>query len=245
MIALALTVFTASLVGSLHCAGMCGGFVAFYTGDPARGRASAPGVQAAYSAGRLAAYAALGALAGTLGAALDATGALVGVQRAAAALAGLLIAVWGLAALSASLGAHVPRLPVPAAVTDLASRGLAVVGRRPPVTRALALGVLTGALPCGWLWAFVVTAAGTGSMVGGAALMAVFWAGTLPVMLALGLGLAALAGPLRRHVPVACAVAMIAVGLFAVAGRVRAPELHGAGPGHGTAAPPAHSHAPR
>ena len=34
------TVFMASLAGSLHCAGMCGGFVAFYSGnDPGkRGR---------------------------------------------------------------------------------------------------------------------------------------------------------------------------------------------------------------
>jgi sulfite exporter TauE/SafE len=244
MIALALTVFTASLVGSLHCAGMCGGFVAFYAGDPAgRMRGAALGGHAAYSAGRLAAYGVLGALAGGLGAALDATGALLGIQRAAAVLAGLLIAAWGLAALSASLGARVPRVSAPLALAGLVSRVLAGLARRPPITRALALGVLTGALPCGWLWAFVVTAAGTGSALGGAALMAVFWAGTLPVMATLGLGLAALAGPFRRYVPAACAVAMIVVGLLALAGRMRPPELHGGG--EHRAAPAAHQHEAR
>jgi sulfite exporter TauE/SafE len=222
MTALALTVLTASLLGSLHCAGMCGGFVAFYAGDPGRRgeRARAAG-HLAYSAGRLVAYASLGALAGALGAALDATGSLVGVQRAAAVLAGALIVLWGVAALLATRGFRVPRLAAPPLLHGLVSRGIARVAARPPATRALAIGLLTGCLPCGWLYAFVVTAAGTGSAPAGAALMAVFWLGTLPVMVSLGLGLSALAGPLRRHVPAACALAMIVVGLLAVAGRVR------------------------
>jgi sulfite exporter TauE/SafE len=59
--------------------------------------------------------------------------------------------------------------------------------------------------------------------------MTVFWAGTLPVMLSLGAGLQALAAPLRRHVPVVCAIAMIVVGLLAVAGRISAVDP-GAGP---------------
>ena len=33
MTGLLLTVFAASLVGSLHCVGMCGPFVAFYSGS--------------------------------------------------------------------------------------------------------------------------------------------------------------------------------------------------------------------
>ena len=56
--------------------------------------------------------------------------------------------------------------------------------------------------------------------------MAVFWLGTLPAMVSLGLGVRALAGPLRRHVPAACAVALILVGLFAVAGRMMDPHGH-------------------
>ncbi|MBE7450024.1 MAG: sulfite exporter TauE/SafE family protein [Kofleriaceae bacterium] len=42
--------------------------------------------------------------------------------------------------------------------------------------RAALLGLLSAALPCGWLWAFVVVAAGTGSPVGGALVMTAFWA---------------------------------------------------------------------
>jgi len=219
--ALAVSVLAASLLGSLHCAGMCGGFVAFYAGDPARRRGwQAAGGHLAYSAGRLSAYAALGALAGGLGGALDLGGALLGVQRAAAGVAGALIALWGTMALLESLGRRMPRLEPPAALGRLVSRGVGLIAGRRPALRALAIGLLTGCLPCGWLYAFVVTAAGTGSVGAGAALMTVFWLGTLPVMVSLGIGLRGLAGPLRRHVPAACAVAMILVGLLAVAGRM-------------------------
>ena len=223
MTALALTVLGASLVGSLHCAGMCGGFVAFYAGAGGR----RPGLgHAAYNLGRLAAYATLGALAGTLGAALDLAAAPAGIQRAAAVLAGVLIALWGTRTLLETAGVRVARLDPPAALRSAVARGVAAVAAQPPVTRALVIGLLTGLLPCGWLYAFIVTAAGTGDPLRGAGLMAVFWLGTLPVMAGLGVAVQALAGGFRRWVPALCAVAMIVVGLFAVAGRARAPETH-------------------
>ena len=223
MTALALTVLAASLVGSLHCAGMCGGFVAFYAGAAGR----RPGLaHAAYNLGRLAAYATLGALAGTLGAALDLAAAPAGIQRAAAVLAGVLIALWGTRTLLETAGVRVARLDPPAALRSAVARGVAAVAAQPPVTRALVIGLLTGLLPCGWLYAFIVTAAGTGDPLRGAGLMAVFWLGTLPVMAGLGVAVQALAGGFRRWVPAVCAVAMIVVGLFAVAGRARVPERH-------------------
>lgn len=223
MTALALTVLGASLVGSLHCAGMCGGFVAFYAG--AGGRRQGLG-HAAYNLGRLAAYASLGALAGTLGAALDLAAAPTGIERGAAVLAGALIALWGTWTLLEMAGVRGARLEPPAALRGAVARGVAAVAAQPPVTRALVIGLLTGLLPCGWLYAFIVTAAGTGDPLRGAGLMAVFWLGTLPVMAGLGVAVQAMAGRMRRWVPAACAVAMIVVGLLAVAGRARAPERH-------------------
>ena len=237
MTALAWSVLVASLLGSLHCAGMCGGFVALYAGDPGRRDGVTVG-HVAYNLGRLMAYAVLGALAGALGAALDLGGAVLGFQRAAAAVAGAFIALWGFALLLESLGQHVPRFGPPPWLHGSVSRGVRLIAGWRPVTRALAVGLLTGCLPCGWLYAFVVTAAGTGSAAVGAALMSVFWLGTLPVMVSLGVGLRGLAGPLRRHVPTACAMAMILVGLLAVAGRmVEQPQSHASshhGSGHGT-----------
>ena len=223
MTALALTVLGASLVGSLHCAGMCGGFVAFYAGAGGR----RPGLgHAAYNLGRLAAYATLGALAGVLGAALDLAAAPAGFERGAALLAGALIALWGMRTLLETAGVRVARIEPPAALRGAVVRGVAAVAAQPPVTRALVIGLLTGLLPCGWLYAFIVTAAGTGDPLRGAGLMAVFWLGTLPVMAGLGVAVQTLAGGFRRWVPAVCAVAMIVVGLLAVAGRARAPERH-------------------
>jgi uncharacterized protein len=224
--ALASSVLVASLLGSLHCAGMCGGFVALYAGDPGR-RDGVMAGHIAYNLGRLMAYAALGALAGTLGAALDLGGGLLGFQRVAAALAGAFIALWGAVLLLESLGKRVPRFGPPSWLQGSVSRGVRLIAGWRPVTRALAVGLLTGCLPCGWLYAFVVTAAGTGSAAVGAALMTVFWLGTLPIMVSLGVGLRGLAGPLRRYVPTACAMAMILVGLLAVAGRMgEQPQTH-------------------
>ncbi|HEY0971648.1 MAG TPA: sulfite exporter TauE/SafE family protein, partial [Gemmatimonadales bacterium] len=74
---LALAVLVASLVGSPHCAGMCGPFVCFYAGAGAGARPVARwAAHAAYNGGRLLSYLALGALAGTLGAGLDAAGSM-------------------------------------------------------------------------------------------------------------------------------------------------------------------------
>ena len=233
MTALTVGVLLASLTGSLHCAGMCGGLVAVYAGDLPGGR-GAGAAHIAYNLGRLVAYATLGALAGAFGAALDQGGALLGVQRAASAVAGAFIAVWGATVLLESFGWSGPRLGPPPWLRGIVGRGLGLVAGRQPTTRARAVGLLTGCLPCGWLYAFVVSAAGTGTAVGGAALMAVFWLGTLPVMASVGMGLGRLAGPLRRHVPTACAVAMILVGLLAVVGRVTEQPIvhHQHGSGH-------------
>jgi sulfite exporter TauE/SafE len=229
MTALALAVFLSSAAGSLHCAGMCGGLAAVAAAGGRRGRLLA---LAAYNGGRLAAYAGLGAAAGGLGRALDLAGALVGFQRAAAVAAGVAIAGWGALGLARALGARAPRRLPPIAAGAFAARALRRVGAGSPVGRALAIGLLTGLLPCGWLWAFVATAAGTGTWEAGALVMAVFWLGTLPMMAGLGAGAGAALGPLRRHAPAVSAVALIAVGLFSVIARApgsaapRAPAAH-------------------
>ncbi len=83
------------------------------------------------------------------------------------------------------------------------------------------MGAITGLIPCGWLWAFVITAAGTGSPVSGALVMLAFWLGTVPAMV----GLLAFAGPvlarLRARMPAVTAVALIALGLGTLALRWR------------------------
>jgi len=219
MLTILTAVFFASLVGSLHCVGMCGGFVAFYSGaDGSRGsrRLLSHG---AYSGGRLVAYSILGLAAGAIGAALDVAGSLAGFQRTAPLIAGVVMVAWGILALLRIGGVKIFRHRSESTISKWLGRGISLVGKRPPIIRAVVVGLLSGVLPCGWLWAFVVTAAGTGSALGGVAVMAAFWAGTVPVLLALGLGAQVLAVPLRKHIPAVTAVILVALGLYAIIAR--------------------------
>jgi sulfite exporter TauE/SafE len=220
MTALLATVFAASLVGSLHCVGMCGPFVAFYSGADGSAGARRLLSHTAYSGGRLLTYAAFGLAAGAVGAALDIAGSLAGVQRVAGIVAGATMILWGVLALLQLRGVRLFRHGSGSGrMAGLFRRGFSLVSTKPPVVRALVVGLLSGLLPCGWLWAFVVTAAGTGSAVKGAAVMAAFWAGTVPALLAVGFGAQLLGAPLRRHVPAVTALLLVGLGLIAILGR--------------------------
>lgn len=230
MTALIAAVFVASLLGSMHCAGMCGAFLAFaVAGDPAGpspGRAhSRAALHAAYNGGRLVTYTLLGAIGGLLGAALDLGGSLAGVQNAAAVLAGAMMVGFGVVAVLRIRGVRIPRLPLPMALRNAVARGHRAALEWPPLTRAGAIGLLTTLLPCGWLYAFAITAAGTADPLYGAITMAVFWAGTLPVMLSLGIGLQSLTGSLRRRLPLLTSLLLVGVGLFTIAGRLATPAF--------------------
>jgi sulfite exporter TauE/SafE len=224
-------VLAASLLGSPHCAGMCGGFVCFYSGQ---GGGSRWDSHLAYHGGRLLSYLGLGLGAGLFGAGLDRIGAAAGWTRPAALAAGSLMIVWGGVTLLRARGIRIPLPRAP--VLHRASRRLVerLLGH-PPVSRALLLGLLTTLLPCGWLYAFVATAAGTGSVPAAMLVMGAFWLGTLPLLAGLGLASQRAFGPLRRHLPAVTATALMIIGLLTLTGR-----LGGAGPG--TPRPAAHLH---
>ncbi len=228
MTALALSVFVAALLGSVHCAGMCGSFACLASGGDASRGGSALRSTAAYNLGRLLSYVTLGAIAGAAGAGLDQLGAVAGLTRPAAIVAGALLIVWGLASLLATFGVRLPALAVPPALASRIARGVRAVQERPPVVRGLALGVLTAALPCGWLYAFVATSSAAGSAAAGALVMAAFWSGTVPMMAAVGLGAQRLLGPARKHLPAFTAIVLVVLGSLTVAGRF-APTAHAGG----------------
>ena len=209
MTVLPAAIFASSLAGSLHCLAMCGPLLDLHGG------ARTLRLALVHALGRLATYAALGALAGLFGRAVDMAGHLAAVQHAAAIAAGLLIVGWGLRAIAIARG----WLGTAGRAPAVFQRGLVQLRARRPVSRAWWIGVLTGLLPCGWLWVFVASASGTGSPWAGAAVMAVFWLGTVPAMT----GLVALGGPviarIRRRLPVVSASLMIALGLATLATR--------------------------
>lgn len=223
MLALAGSVFVAGLIGSAHCAGMCGSFACLASGgDSSRGPARLRST-AAYNVGRLLSYAALGALAGAAGAGLDAAGEIAGFARPATIVAGVLLMLCGLASLAAVLGLRIPMLDVPPALATRVAAAVRVVQDRPPAVRALAIGALSAALPCGWLYAFVATSAAAGSALGGAMVMSAFWLGTVPLLAAVGLGAQRLLGRFRSRLPVVTASVLVILGALTVAGRFAPP----------------------
>lgn len=223
MTALVVSVFLAALLGSVHCAAMCGSFACLASGgDSSHGPVGLRST-AAYNIGRLISYVLLGLLAGAAGSGLDRMGALAGITRPAATIAGSLLILWGLLTLGATLGVRVPALAVPPQLAQRISRALRAVQAHPPAVRGLTIGILTAALPCGWLYAFVATAAATGSAGQGALVMFAFWTGTVPMMVAVGLGAQRLFGRARTRLPALTAAVLVVLGSLTVAGRFRAP----------------------
>lgn len=232
----ALAIFAASLVGSVHCAGMCGGFVCFYAAESR----TTPLAHAAYNLGRLISYLTLGALAAVVGIGANKAGAYVGISYAAAILSGLLMIAWGATTLARATSR---RSGAPARTSGGASVALLARARSwPVVPRALVTGLLTTFLPCGWLYAFVAAAAGTGSLLGAWAVMFLFWLGTVPAMLMVGMMFRRVAGPLRQRLPVLTAVAVMLIGLMSIAGKLRpgAMDLAARATSASTAIPDAH-----
>lgn len=197
-----LAIAGASLVGSAHCAAMCGGFVAAYAGNGGRSASERALSHVAYNGGRLVTYAALGALSGALGAALNLAGHAAGIAQVAAVATGVVLLVSGAVGLAPR--PKLVRLRTAAARNPAGgwlSRILLRAREQPGPVRALLLGTFTTLLPCGWLYAFVAYSAAAGGALPGALSMAAFWLGSLPLMLGVGVSLQSLSARLMRRLP--------------------------------------------
>ncbi len=234
MTALLVAVFLASLLGSLHCAGMCGPFVAFATlrvkGASPRAQSGGLTLQFAYHTGRLLAYAVLGIFAGALGATLNLGGSWVGMGRLAGLSAGVLLVLVGASRILSLLGLRIPVLPGSSLLSRAIALGQVTASRYPPVYRAGAIGILTAVLPCGWLYAFVAVAAGTGNAFWGLATLIVFWTGTVPILAGIGAGFGQLLMRAGRSFQLAIAVLVIGLGLSSIMERWTIPATHRALP---------------
>jgi sulfite exporter TauE/SafE len=195
---------------------MCGAFTCLYATRGAPNLSS----QAAYNVGRLVSYVALGTIAGAFGSRLDVAGQGGGVANLAAVVAGLLMILWAAGVFAAEAGIRVPVTLAPEWAKRALGRALVASRHRSAITRALLVGLLTTLLPCGWLYTFVVVAAGTGSPIRGALAMVAFWAGTVPMLVAVGAGAARLLGPLARRMPLVSAGLVFALGAMSVAGKL-------------------------
>jgi hypothetical protein len=213
-------ILVASLVGSVHCAGMCGGFVCFYAGSAKGSEPAALRAHVMYNVGRLASYLLLGAIAGLIGAGVSRAGALAGIGHAAAVVAGALMVGWALSTIAAQRGVSLGMRHAPEAWQRALGRVLRAARAQPIGVRAGLTGLFTTLLPCGWLYVFVAAAGGTGSVRSAVATMALFWLGTVPALVAVGVGAQTLLAPFRRRLPAVSATVVLIMGLLSMSGRL-------------------------
>lgn len=188
-----LAAFFLGLAGSTHCLGMCGAISANLSFSlPAAERTTRRLLywHLVVNSGRVTFYSVLGAFAGGAGAALDQRSPMLG--KAIMLLSALVLALIALQLFGQARG-----------LQWLESLGAVVWRKVQPLTRPLLplrkawqaylLGMLWGLMPCGLIYSAAALAAGAGSAIKGALLMAVFGALTaIPVA-----GTGVLAGSLR------------------------------------------------
>lgn len=212
---LLITVFAASLLGSTHCAGMCGPIVLLMVGKPAQQSASPLNVPMrllAYHLGRLTTYLTLGILFGLIGQSMNQSGVLSGLQYGMAYVAGATMLICATVLLLRQLGIQLRHLPIPSPWVKTIYSGFKVAQSWPPLLRAWWVGMLTTWIPCGWLYAFVIVAAGMAHPFAGAIVMLTFWLGTVPLLSFLGITAHQFSTRWRRAAPWIAIAACLTLG---------------------------------
>ena len=188
-------VFGAGMLGSSHCLGMCGA-ISVSMSSGAKNLRESLLRQAAWSFGRTFTYAFLGLFAAAMGRKLMSTSSAAGTWQAwLAIIAGVLMVGQGLHTVGWL------RLPM----SNRKSNGCATTSilrqflQGGSVIGAFVAGLVTGFLPCGLVYSFLFLAASTGNLASGTLIMAVFGAGTTPIMLATGAGFSLVSWSVRRR----------------------------------------------
>lgn len=166
---LILSLFTASFLGSWHCAVMCGPVACFVSNQ---------GNVKLYHLGRLLTYVSLGALAGAFGEVLFSKlprGFYITVICSVTAL----ILISSLLRLNLISIKNTPLNSLKQQTNLILFRLFKKWGGK----SSFIMGVLTGFLPCGWLMMFVLSVVATHSAISGAFILFIFWLGGLPALI--------------------------------------------------------------
>ncbi len=170
---------TLGFLGSFgHCAGMCGPLtMAFSLSNSRNDKLAAFRFHLLLNLGRIAAYALVGAAIGGLGSVLIAGGLLAGtgseLRRAIALLTGTMLIWFGVVQIQPNL---LPRLPLLHPMShDRVGQAMSKLSAQKNWWVPVALGLLWGLIPCGFLYAAQIKAAETGNPVFGVVMMPGIW----------------------------------------------------------------------
>lgn len=188
-----------------HCVGMCGPLAAAFSLADARSDTDTPGSRSVaarlaklwfhglLNLGRLLSYSAVGGVIGGLGSTLVVGGQLAGIDSALrqglSLFTGLLLVWFGLSQVRPHWLPRVPLLHplLSGAGHDRLGVALGRTARSDRPWMPLMLGLVWGLMPCGFLYAAQIKAAGSGSALAGAATGLMFGVGTVPAMVGVGL----------------------------------------------------------
>jgi sulfite exporter TauE/SafE len=210
-------IFLGGLLGSAHCVGMCGGF-AMSLGLGARSVGANVYRQLIYTSGRIFTYSFLGVCAGYAGwsIAIETGRFMINAQAALCVLAGILLLAQGLISLGL-IPRRWNRWLGGSEAGCLAGSFLRPFFQSPRAVHVLVAGVLTGFLPCGLVYGYLALATSSASIPGGLAIMALFGAGTGPLMIAAGASGSLVSVATRRNLLKIAAICVCLTGMLSVA----------------------------
>jgi uncharacterized protein len=165
------TAFITGVLGSFHCAGMCGP-IAFALPTKKAGDANFYVGRFIYNLGRIITYATLGILMGLFGSGLK----LAGIQQGLSIAAGVFILFWALYQL---LGFRFIKFQP---LSWLGKTYFSKLMGNASSWSLLGIGLLNGLLPCGFVYLALVGSSVTQHVWDAAIFMALFGLGTLPMM---------------------------------------------------------------
>ena len=197
-----LPLFLLGLASGVHCVGMCGGVALSQSAGKAR--RDMVSASAAYNAGRVLGYAAMGALFGALGAVVSYTPEF---RRMVLTLCGLAVAVsavrmWGI-------------IPALRRIPPLSELFCHKKGKlfQSAAGQPLFVGLLTALMPCGSMSSVWLLAAAGGSALRGALAMGAFALGTVPALALFGAAGSLLPARWNKYLLKASTAILLAMGL--------------------------------
>jgi len=196
-----------------HCIGMCGPLISTFSlaqgKSDSRFRSLLPALLI-YHLGRINSYAVIGLVFGLLATAARATGPSTTIRAWLFLLSGVMMFLMGM-----GLRGWLPtaRLVESSRLGRFTTeKFMGLVGTRSMAARYM-LGVANGFLPCGPVYAMAAAALASPTPLHGAGTMAMFGLGTVPVLVAVGLGAGRLAPALQRKFNLVAAILVMLVGL--------------------------------
>ncbi len=200
------TALVLGLMGSFHCAGMCGPIAIAL---PLFGKSAAQKVFGSllYNTGRIVTYGLMGAVFGLMGKGLE----LLGFQRV------ISIAMGAVMILAVIFPSIISSKKIGSGVIPLVEKLKSSLGKLFTVKSfgsLFLIGLLNGLLPCGLVYMAVAGSIGTGSATLGALYMLLFGLGTMPMLLAINLSGGFVSASLRQKVNKLIPTLVVVVGIL-------------------------------